>query len=58
MSLWMKFKNNFKNIICDIPEFNIIYQTYSYYEYNLLLYSYIGYPVDLLIDELIKKKFD
>jgi len=58
MSLWMKFKNNFKNIICDIPEFNIIYQTYSFYEYNLLLYSYIGYPVDLLIDELIKKKFD
>jgi hypothetical protein len=58
MSLWIKFKNNFKDIICDIPEFNKLYEIYSYYEYNLLLYSYIGYPIELLIDELIKKKFN
>jgi hypothetical protein len=58
MSLWIKFKNNFKNIINDIPEFNIIFQKYANYEYNLLLYSYIGYPIELLIDELIKIKFN
>ena len=58
MSLWIKFKNNFKTIINDIPEFNIIFQKYSYYEYNLLLYSYLGYPIDLFIDELIKLKFN
>jgi hypothetical protein len=58
MSLWIKFKNNFRNIINDIPEFNIIFLKYSYYEYNLLLYSYLGYPIDLFIDELIKLKFN
>ena len=54
MSLWIKFKNNFRNIINDIPEFNIIFQKYANNEYNLLLYSYIGYPIELLIDELVK----
>jgi len=58
MSLWIKLKNNFKNIINEIPEFNIIFQKYANYEYNLLLYSYIGYPIELLIDELIKIKFN
>jgi hypothetical protein len=58
MSLWIKFKNNFRNIIYDIPEFNIIFEKYYNYEYNLLLYSYLGYPIDLFIDELIKIKFN
>ena len=58
MSLWIKFKNNFRNIINDIPEFNIIFEKYVNYEYNLLLYSYLGYPIDLFIDELIKLKFN
>ena len=58
MSLWIKFKNNFRKIINDIPEFNIIFEKYTYYEYNLLLYSCIGYPIDLFIDELIKLKFN
>ena len=35
MSLWIKFKNNFKNIINDIPEFNIILEKYANYDYNL-----------------------
>ena len=58
MSLWIKFKNNFKNIINDIPEFNIILEKYANYDYNLVLYSYIGYPIELLIDELVKIKFN
>ena len=58
MSLWIKFKQNFRNIINDIPEFNIIFEKYALYEYNLLLYSYQGYPIDLFIDELIKLKFN
>ena len=58
MSLWINFKNNFINIINDIPEYKLILDKYSLYEYNLLLYSHIGFPIDLFIDELLKIKFN
>lgn len=58
MSLWIKFKNKFKEIIYDINEFKIIFDTYKNIEYNLLLFSYKGFPVDLFIDELLKTKFN
>jgi hypothetical protein len=58
MSLWINFKNNFINIINDIPEYKLILDKYSKYDYNLLLYSYIGFPIDLFIDELLKIKFN
>ena len=58
MSLWINFKNNFINIINDIPEYKLILDKYSKYDYNLLLYSYIGFPIDLFIDELLKNKFN
>ena len=58
MSLWIKFKNNFREIIYDINEYNIIFETYKNIEYNLLLFSHIGFPLDLYIDELLKSKFN
>jgi len=57
MSLWNTFKNNFKNIIANIEEFNIILNAYAKMDHNLLLFSYIGFPIDLFIDEIIKLRF-
>ena len=58
MSLWNIFKNNFRNIINDIEEYNKIFINHIKYDFNLLLYSHIGFPLDLFIDELIKSKFN
>jgi DNA polymerase III delta prime subunit len=58
MSVWINFKNNFNNIISNFPEYNLILNSYSKYEYNLLFYSCIGFPIDLLIDEFLKVKFN
>lgn len=58
MSLWNNFKNNFKNIIANIDEFNILLNAYAKIDHNLLLFSYIGFPIDLLIDEIIKLRFN
>jgi len=58
MSLWNIFKNNFRNIINDIEEYNKIFTNHIKYDFNILLYSHIGYPLDLFIDELIKAKFN
>jgi hypothetical protein len=52
MSVWIKFKNNFTKIINNFHEYNLILKSYSKYEHNLLFYSYIGFPIDLIIDEL------
>jgi len=57
MSLWNTFKNNFKNIIANIDEFNIILNAYAKMDHNLLLFSYVGFPIDLFIDEIIKLRF-
>ena len=58
MSLWIKFKNKFKEIINEIDELKLIFDTYRNIEYNLLLFSYKGFPIDLFIDELLKIKFN
>ena len=58
MSLWNIFKNNFRNIINDIDEYNKIFINHIKYDFNLLLYSHNGFPLDLFIDELIKSKFN
>ena len=57
MTLWNKFINNFEKIIEDIDDYNKIYKFCINYNYNLLLYSAEGFPFDLFIDEIIKKKF-
>jgi len=57
MALWNKFIINFRKIIEDIDEYNKILNFCINYNYNLLLYSTIGFPFDLFIDEIIKEKF-
>jgi hypothetical protein len=58
MSLWIKFKNKFKEVINEIDDYKILFDTYKTIEYNLLLFSYKGFPLDLFIDELLKTKFN
>lgn len=58
MTLWLKFKSNFMNIINDIPEYKINFDFLINYNQNSILYSYYGFPFDLFIDEIIKKKFN
>jgi hypothetical protein len=59
MTLWNKFENNFNNIIRDIKEYEDIYNFAVMYEYNIILYmGMMGYPIDLFIDEIIRKKFN
>lgn len=57
MTLWNKFQNNFDKIIDEIDEYKKILNFCINYENNILIYSSIGYPQDLFIDEIIKKKF-
>lgn len=58
MSVWIKFKNNFKNIINEINEYKLILNNYNKIEFNLLLYSNNGFPIDIFIDEILKLKFN
>ena len=58
MTLWENFKNNFNFIIDDIDEYLKIKNFCVKFENNFLFYSYYGFPVDLLIDEIIKAKFN
>lgn len=58
MSLWINFKNNFMNIINEIPEYKLLLDKYSQFNYNILLYSYVGFPIDLFIDEILMIKFN
>lgn len=58
MAIWNKFKNNFNNIITNIQEYNIILDFCYKYDNNSLLYSYFGFPMELFIDEILKKKFN
>ena len=58
MAIWNKFKNKFNTIINDIEEYKLILNFCHNYEYNSLLYSHYGFPIELFIDEIIKKKFN
>jgi len=58
MTLWNKFQINFGEIINEIEEYKKILNYSIYFNQNLLFYSYIGFPIDLFIDEIIKKKFN
>lgn len=55
---WSIFKNNFKNII-EMDEYynNLLNLSYKS-NINMLLYSIYGFPIELFVDEIIKKKFN
>lgn len=48
----------FGEIINDIDEYKKILEYSIIFNKNLLFYSYIGFPFDLFIDEIIKRKFN
>lgn len=51
-------ENNFYEIIKSKNELLKIFNYIYNYNYNILLYSTNGFPIDLFINELIKKKFN
>lgn len=55
---WSIFKNNFKNIIESNEYYNKILNFSYDSNINILLYSIYGFPLDLFIEEIIKKKFN
>lgn len=55
---WNIIKDNFKNIIDDNEYYSKKLDFISNYNNNILLYGSYGFPMDLYIDEIIKKKFN
>lgn len=56
-SYFQKIEDNFYNII---KNNNNLYNNFNFiikYDFNILLYSKYGFPLDLLINEIIKKKY-
>lgn len=53
-----EIENNFYNIIESNNELYMIFNFIKKYNYNILLYSANGFPIDFFINELIKKKFN
>ena len=58
MTLWQTFIQNFGKIINEIDDYKKIFDFAVNYNNNLLFFSYKGFPFDLFIDEIIKKKFN
>ena len=50
-----EIENNFDKIIKSNNELSKILNFICKYNYNILLYSTNGFPIDLFINELIKK---
>jgi len=57
ISYWDIFQQNFKNIIINHNYYNIVFNYMVKNNYNILLYSSYGFPIDLFIDEIIKSKY-
>lgn len=53
-----EIENNFNKIIESHIELSKIFNFICKYNYNILLYSTNGFPIDIFINELIKKKFN
>jgi len=58
MTLWNKFKNNFGLIIDNIKDYYINRDFCIKSNHNCLFYGSIGFPFDLYIDDIIKRKFN
>ena len=51
-----EIENNFYNIIESNNKLFKIFNFIKKYNYNILLYSTNGFPIDFFINEVIKKK--
>ena len=57
MDFWYIFTNHFNEIIQSNEYYSKIFNFLTTYEHNVLLYGSHGFPTDLFIDEVMKKKF-
>jgi hypothetical protein len=58
MNNWNNFEQKFEKIITDNYDYNILLNRILLSQNNTLLFSPIGFPIDLLVDLIIKKKFN
>jgi len=58
MNNWVKFEDNFETIIAENYEYNILLNRILLSQNNTLLYSPMGFPIELFIDLILKKKFN
>lgn len=55
---WTIFKNNFINIIHDNETYERTFNFVLNTDNNVLFYGHYGFPIDLLMDEILKSKFN
>jgi hypothetical protein len=55
---WGKLEDNFLSIIENKQEYNTIFKSILISTNNVLLYSPIGFPIDLMVESVLKKKFN
>jgi hypothetical protein len=55
---WGKLEDNFLPIIESREEYNILFKSILISTNNNLLYSPIGFPIDLIVEIILKKKFN
>jgi len=58
MNNWSNFEKKFEKIITDNYNYNILLNNILLSQNNTLLFCHIGFPIDLLIDLIIKRKFN
>jgi len=58
MNNWNRLDEKFASIISDNYEYNILLNRILLSQNNTLLYSPLGFPIDLFSDLIIKKKFN
>lgn len=57
MFIWSLFKSKFQHIIEAHPYYHSIRDFMIEYDNNVLLYGSFGFPTDLFIDEVLRKKY-
>tara|TARA_B000000477_G_scaffold124572_1_gene132760 strand:- start:12276 stop:13250 length:975 start_codon:yes stop_codon:yes gene_type:complete len=58
ISYWNIFSSNFSNIIHNNENYNSIAKFIVKSNNNMLLYGINGFPIELFIDEIVKKKYN
>ena len=58
VSAWEKLQDKFPDIIYNNHKYNIIVKNILISPNNLLLYCCYGFPLDLMIDIILQRKFN
>jgi hypothetical protein len=57
-SVWNTFQTNFSTIIRNYPVYQDLLEDIADTPHNILLHCVHGFPIDLFIDEIIKRRFN